>query len=132
MSAAIVREGRLLIVRRTRQPGRGLYSFPGGRLEFGETLTDAVQREVLEETGLRIALHGLAGFREAILPASNAALAGSHFVILCFAARWLAGEPVLNDELDDFRWETPETIGAYRTTAGLAEIASDVLKIVSS
>jgi NADH pyrophosphatase NudC (nudix superfamily) len=47
-----------------------------------------------------------------------------HFVILCFAARWRAGEPVLNDELDDARWIDPAEIGNLRTTEGLADIVA--------
>ena len=46
------------------------------------------------------------------------------FVILCFAARWLSGEPVLNDELDDARWIEPPELSAYRTTDGLAGIVA--------
>ena len=57
----------------------------------------------------------------------NARRAGEielNFGILSFAARWLAGEPVLNDELDDARWIEPPELSAYRTTEGLAEIVA--------
>ncbi len=47
-----------------------------------------------------------------------------HFVILCFAARWLAGEPKLNEELDDARWLKPAELSALKTTDGLAEIVA--------
>jgi ADP-ribose pyrophosphatase YjhB (NUDIX family) len=46
--------GRLLLIRRGHEPGRGLWSVPGGRIEDGETLATAVEREVLEETGLAV------------------------------------------------------------------------------
>jgi ADP-ribose pyrophosphatase YjhB (NUDIX family) len=46
--------GRLLLIRRGHDPGRGLWSLPGGRVEPGETLAGAVEREVLEETGLAV------------------------------------------------------------------------------
>ena len=48
VSAAIFREGKVLLVRRARSPGRGFHSLPGGRVEFGETLTEAQHREVRE------------------------------------------------------------------------------------
>jgi ADP-ribose pyrophosphatase YjhB (NUDIX family) len=53
--------GRLLLVRRGREPGRGLWSLPGGRVEAGESLAAAVEREVLEETGLRVRAGGPVG-----------------------------------------------------------------------
>lgn len=129
VSAAILREGQLLVVRRAVSPGIGLYSFPGGRVEFGESLNEALSREVREETALDIAIAGLAGFREAILPGTDAA-PPAHFVIMVFAARWVAGEPSLNAELDDFRWEKLEGIRALRTTEGLADIATDALRLL--
>src|SRR6202012_514080 len=94
VSAAIFRDGKVLLVRRARSPGKGSYSLPGGRVEFGESLHTALAREVDEETGLKIEIVGLAGWREA-LPATSG---GGHYVILSFAARWIAREPVLNDE----------------------------------
>jgi 8-oxo-dGTP diphosphatase len=53
-----------------------------------------------------------------------------HFVILCFAARWLKGEPLLNAELSDARWVEPAEISAYQTTEGLAEIAAAAATLV--
>src|SRR5438045_9472800 len=64
VSAAIFRDGKVLLVRRARSPGKGFYSFPGGRVEFGESLHTALQREVDEATGLRIEILSLAGWRE--------------------------------------------------------------------
>ena len=65
VSATIYRDGRVLLVRRARAPGRDLFSLPGGVVEAGETLAEAVAREVLEETGLTIEPVELAGHREA-------------------------------------------------------------------
>src|SRR5437588_13086542 len=67
VSAAIFRDDRVLIVRRARPPAHGLHTLPGGVVELGETLQEAVIREVLEETGLVIAPIELVGLREAIL-----------------------------------------------------------------
>ena len=123
VSAAIIRNGKVLIVRRARSPALNLYTLPGGTVELGEALTDAVIREVREETALTIEPVAPAGHREVIARDSEGRIE-RHFVILCFAARWLAGEPVLNDELDDARWIDPSELGAYRTTAGLPEIVA--------
>src|ERR1043166_10228932 len=64
VSAAILHEGRVLVVRRARPPASGVFTLPGGVVEAGETLTEAVEREVREETGLAIRPIGLAGHRE--------------------------------------------------------------------
>lgn len=123
VSAAIMREGKVLVVRRARQPALNLYTLPGGAVEAGETLLDAVKREVREETKLAIEPVALAGHREVIARDPQERVE-RHFVILCFAARWLAGEPVLNEELDDARWLTPSELAGLRTTEGLAEIVA--------
>ena len=118
VSAAIFREDKILLVRRARSPAKGFYSLPGGRVEFGESLHTALHREVDEETGLRIEILGLAGWRE-VLPAAGG---GGHYLIMSFAARWSSGEPVLNEELDDFRWLSPNALGDLNLTAGLPEV----------
>ena len=64
VSAAIFHDDKVLLVRRARSPAKGVYSLPGGRVEFGESLHTALLREVDEETGLKIAIVGLAGCQE--------------------------------------------------------------------
>ena len=127
VSAAIFRDDRILLVRRARSPAKGFYSLPGGRVEFGETLHAALRREVDEETALKIDIIGLAGWREVVPGAAG----GGHYLIMSFAARWRAGEPVLNDELDDFKWLAPDALGDLKVTGGLREViqaARDLLR----
>jgi ADP-ribose pyrophosphatase YjhB (NUDIX family) len=123
VSAAIMRDGKVLVVRRARKPALNLYTLPGGAVEAGETLSDAVKREVREETQLAIDPVALAGHREVITHDAQGRVE-RHFVILCFAARWLAGEPVLNEELDDAHWLAPSELQGLKTTDGLAEIVA--------
>lgn len=127
VSAAIFKDNRFLLVQRARAPALGIWTLPGGRVEFGEGLHQALNREVQEETGLTIAILGLAGFREA-LP-NPARHQPGHFVILPFAARWTAGEVNLNEELADFRWITPSELGGFKTTEGLAEVIETATRI---
>jgi ADP-ribose pyrophosphatase YjhB (NUDIX family) len=129
VSAAIVRDGKVLVVRRARRPALAIYTLPGGVVETGETLTEAVMREVREETALAIEPIALAGHREVIMRDAQGAVE-RHFVILCFAARWLSGEPVLNDELDDARWLEPAALAGLETTEGLAEIVTAAVALV--
>jgi len=121
VSAAIFRDGRVLIVRRARPPARGLHTLPGGVVELGETLEAAVIREVREETGLAIAPLQLVGFREAIAR-DSAGRIERHFVILPFAARWIEGEISLSEELAEAHWRKPVEVADLKTTEGLAQI----------
>lgn len=127
VSAAIVRDDRILVVRRSRPPAQGVYTLPGGVVEIGETLTQAVAREVQEETGLTVEPVALAGFREAIVRDGEDRIE-RHFVILCFAARWQGGEPVLNEELSEAHWLRPDELAGLTTTAGLAEIVASAFE----
>jgi ADP-ribose pyrophosphatase YjhB (NUDIX family) len=129
VSAAIFRDGKVLAVRRARKPALNLYTMPGGVVEAGETLFGAVKREVREETALDIEPVALAGHREAIMR-DSAGKVERHFVIMCFAARWISGEPVLNEELDDARWLAPADLAGLRTTEGLAEIVAAAAEIL--
>ncbi len=123
VSAAIFRDGRVLIVRRARPPAHGLYTLPGGGVELGETLEQAIIREVREETGLAIIPLALVGFREA-LARDAAGRVERHFVILPFAARWIAGEVALSEELAEAHWRKPDELAGLKTTEGLAEIVA--------
>jgi len=133
VSAVIFRNDQLLLVRRAREPGRGLYSVPGGRVEHGETLHEALAREVTEETSLAIDIVGFAGWRE-VLPDAAAGRPG-HYLVISFAARWRDGNVVLNDELDEFRWLDAASFDdltgsrTLRTTQGLRDIVGTARRL---
>jgi ADP-ribose pyrophosphatase YjhB (NUDIX family) len=130
VSAAIIRDGKVLIVRRAREPASGLYTLPGGGVEVGETLFEAVKREVREETALEVEPVGLAGYREAIGRDADGGIE-RHFVILPFAARWIAGQPLLSEELSEAIWLDPAAISGLKTTAGLAEIVAAAMALMT-
>jgi 8-oxo-dGTP diphosphatase len=127
VSAVIVRDGRILLVRRARPPGRGLFSLPGGVVEAGETLKQAVAREVHEETGLTVEPEQLAGHREVIVR-DTAGRVERHFVILAFACRWREGEAAPSEEVAEARWLAPDQLGGLATTEGLADIIAAALQ----
>jgi len=127
VSAAIIRDGKVLVVRRARPPANDLFSLPGGLVISGETLIEALVREVREETALEVEPGALAGFREVIVRDADSR-AERHFVVLAFAARWLAGEPRLNEELSDARWLHPSELASLPTTEGLAEIVAQAFE----
>ena len=126
VSAAIFRDGNILLVRRARSPAKGFYSLPGGRVEIGETLHAALHREVAEETALKIEIAELAAWRE-VLPT---AAGGGHYLIMSFAARWSAGEVVLNEELDDYKWLTPDALFELKLTDGLLGVIQSARRVL--
>ena len=85
--AAIVRDGRILLIKRLRPPEAGCWSLPGGKVDFLERVADAVVREIREEIGVRIALERPLGVVEMI------GLDDQHWVSPIYLARLVAGEP---------------------------------------
>src|SRR5258705_12620549 len=124
VSAAIIRDSRVLIARRAKGASAGAFTLPGGVVEAGETLHQAIIREISEETGIAIEPLALAGHREFITRDADGRVA-RHFVILCFAARWIAGEGTPQvEELSELRWLRPAELSALKTTEGLADIVA--------
>jgi ADP-ribose pyrophosphatase YjhB (NUDIX family) len=93
-------DGRILLTRRSINPSRGKWTFPGGIVDYGESTPDAALRETLEETGLRVRLTGLLGVYS--YPDSP--------VIVVYRAEVVEGTPTPCDENDRVEWVAPEEI----------------------
>ena len=128
-SVAVVREGRVLIARRARAPLRGVYAFPGGGVELGETLREAALRELAEECGVEADILGFVDHVEPIHREGERVKA--HYAIVVFAARWTAHEPRVTAELDDFLWLAPERVGDYPTTPELPRLARQAVELAA-
>ena len=98
--AAIVRDGKLLLVKRRRAPEAGHWSLPGGKVDFGESVADAVKREILEEVGLEIVLLSSLGVVEMI------GVDDQHWVSPIYLAEAIGGEALNNepDKLEAVAW----------------------------
>jgi ADP-ribose pyrophosphatase YjhB (NUDIX family) len=97
---------RLLLVRRGQAPRRGEWSIPGGRVELGETLRDALVREVAEETELAVTVEGLIDIVD-FMERDGAGAAFSHYVLIDFSARWVSGEASPASDVMECRWFAP-------------------------
>jgi 8-oxo-dGTP diphosphatase len=129
VSAAVFREGRVLIVRRARAPLIGHFSLPGGVVEIGETLAEAVARELMEEVGVSARIVGFNRHVEAI--AHEGGRVRTHFVIASFVARWTGGEARIGDEVDRADWIDPAAALPSPTTPRLGEILASAAGIES-
>jgi 8-oxo-dGTP diphosphatase len=114
---AVIKDGsgRLLLIRRGHEPGKGLWSIPGGRVEAGESDADALVREVREETGLVVAAGRLIG------AVRRPAGGGSEFDIRDYVAAVTGGELIPGDDADDAVWAGPAELAALPLTTGLLE-----------
>lgn len=111
--------GRLLLIKRGHEPGKGLWSIPGGRVEPGETDEQAVIREVREETGLVVQPGRLIGAVRRPTPA------GAMLDIRDYAATVTGGTLAAGDDADDARWAGPAELAGLPLTDGLAEALTD-------
>ena len=119
VGAIVRRADELLLVRRGRPPAVGEWSVPGGRVEPGELLMEAVVRELHEETGLRGVCGPLVGWVERIGE-------GYHFVILDFEATVIGdSEPTAGSDAAEARWWPVAEVAALPLVEGLAEFLYD-------
>ena len=112
-AAIIVREDQILLIQRGTPPQQGKWSLPGGRVETGETLQEAVAREVFEETGYTVAV----GAELLVLSAPTAD--GREFEIHDFEATITGGELTTGDDAADARWIRFSELDDYPLTVNL-------------
>jgi 8-oxo-dGTP diphosphatase len=108
-------QGRLLMIKRGHEPGAGLWSIPGGRIEPGETDTEALVREMLEETGLAVQVGPLIG------RVQRPGLDGAVIDIRDYAATVTGGTLRPGDDAADARWVDRADMGSLEITEGLIE-----------
>src|SRR5690554_1277172 len=114
VAAVVVKDGKILLVKRRTEPSKGLWSVPGGKVEQDETLTEAVVREVREETGLEIEVDGVAGVFE--LKATVEGLPEFHYTIVDYFAHPVGGELMPGDDAEEIRWVSLEELDDYELT----------------
>ena len=117
--AIVVDHDRLLLVKRARGWASGRWAVPGGKVEQGETMAEAVIRELREETGLEGVCGQLLGWAEIVEP-------DAHFVILDFEVTLLTdADPVAADDAAEVRWVDLPDVAELPLVDGLAEMLHD-------
>ena len=124
VGAIVVDKGALLLIKRDREPARGQWSLPGGRVEIGETLREALVREVREETGVDVDVDGLIGVAERIVRDDDGAIE-YHYVILDYVCTPRSTILKAGDDAADARWVPVGELAELHLTAGLLEFLSD-------
>ena len=123
-SACVWRGSKVLIARRGKALGKGLWSLPGGKLESGESAQAAAMRELLEETGVISKLEHFVGDYE--VDAGTA-----RFIISCFAGHYQAGEAKAASDSDDVAWVEISALDRYRLAPNTRAAIEAALKLTS-
>ena len=108
---AVNAQNEVLMVQRATEPAKGFWTYPGGKLEWGETLASGLQREFKEETGLDISSQKLLSTYEII---NN-----NHYVILDYVVEVNDGKPVAGDDAADCKWIPIDQLGSIPITEGV-------------
>lgn len=129
VGGVVIRGNCVLLIRRGREPLKGEWSIPGGMLELGESLTNGVKREVLEETGLRVRpLEALTVFDRV---EKNGERVRYHYVIVDYVCRTAGGRLKSGSDVLDARWVKREELPQYRITPKAAAVIADAFKWVA-
>ena len=123
--ALVVKDDRILLVRRANQPDAGRWGFPGGKIDFGEPILAAAERELLEETGVNGQALRVITAVEA-LDKDEAGGLRQHFILIGVLCRWLSGAPVAGDDALEADWFS---LAALKT--GDLAMSLDVVKVAS-
>lgn len=115
VGVVVIENGNILLIRRGRQPGRGLWAVPGGKVLAGETLRDAAHREAFEETGLDVEIDDVVWVGEHIDP-------DHHLVLIDFSGRPVGGDLRAADDADEVLWVPLEDVDNYQLTPTMYEL----------
>ena len=136
VSALVHHNGHILLAQRDKPPSEGIWTLPGGAVETGETLEDAIKRELLEETHLVIQPHHIADLVEVIRHDENGQCA-RHFVIAVFYATLNVSSQSMpdlfpSDDARDAQWVKPDRVDDFSMTDGTAAVIETILSRIDA
>lgn len=121
VGAVVVRDGQVLLERRGQPPAQYSWSLPGGLVDVGERLSDAVAREVREESGIEIVVGPLLGVFEPIQYADDGRVR-FHYVVLDYLATYRSGTLQVGDDAADLRWVSRGELADYELLPATREM----------
>ncbi|MDY6951810.1 MAG: NUDIX hydrolase [Thermodesulfobacteriota bacterium] len=121
VGAIVVKDEKVLMVKRVHAPGEGLWAIPGGGVELGETLEEAAEREVKEETGIVIRARGPV-YTFDLIEHDAAGRVRFHYVIVDLLADYVNGQPRPRDDACEARWVAPEELDALPASETTKEV----------
>lgn len=121
IQALVLKEGHILLQRRSREPSKGKWSIPGGRLELGETIYEAAKREVLEECSIEIEIERLLDVADSIIKDEDGRVS-YHFVVIYLLAGYKGGDVKAQSDAEDARWVTLKEIDELDTHPNLRTV----------
>ena len=121
VGAVVFKDDSVLLVRRGQEPAKDLWAIPGGSVKIGETLQEAAEREILEETGIQIqAAKPIYTFD--VIERDMAGKVRFHYVIVDLAADFVTGEPSPGDDAVEARWISADEINNLQVSAATRKL----------
>ncbi|HYC55841.1 MAG TPA: NUDIX hydrolase [Candidatus Binatia bacterium] len=127
VGAVVVRDGRVLLVERGKSPSSGMWAVPGGSVELGESLAQAVEREVMEETGVTVLAGDVVHAFDAVVRDQDGRVR-FHYVIVDLEAAYVAGEAVAAGDASDARWFRSSELDGVRVHPVTLELVRRLLE----
>jgi len=124
----VVKDGRVLLIRRGKEPSYGLWSIPGGAVNLGEELRAATRREVREECGIEIDVTDIVEVLDRVVRDSDGRIQ-YHYVLVDYLARWASGDPAPSSDVLEVRWVVPDDLSHYQMTRGTADVIRKMLAV---
>ncbi|CAB1075898.1 hypothetical protein D1AOALGA4SA_3706 [Olavius algarvensis Delta 1 endosymbiont] len=116
VGAIVFKDNRILLVRRGKPPADNLWAIPGGRVEIGETLQEAAEREIFEETGIAIRA-GLPVYTFDVIDRDSRGRIRFHYVIVDLSADYIRGEPRAGDDASAARWISSDELATLEVSS---------------
>jgi 8-oxo-dGTP diphosphatase len=109
VGAVVFKEWKILTIKRSKEPSKGKWSIPGGRIELGETAYEAARREVKEECSIEVEIERVLDSVDNIIQEEDGRVK-YHFVIIDLLARYVSGEIEAQSDAEECKWATPQEL----------------------